>query len=137
MAVLATKIEIIHLNNSNSSFEVMHKLRCKRFPNRTTPEESGTRVSPQKRSVDVAKDDETDAKERHETDGDDGENVESDDKQKLLSRVVIGDKFDWQMTEIFGPERSGRSRALCCPDPTSVYVVPSDKDLVLLSQVNL
>jgi len=27
MAVLATKIEIIHLNNSNSSFEVMHKLR--------------------------------------------------------------------------------------------------------------
>ena len=95
---------------------------------RTTQEESVPRVSPQKRNVDISNDDD-DAKERHETDGDEVERGEIDDKQKLLSRSIIGDKFDWQMTEIFGPERSVRSRALCCPDPTSVYVVPSDKHL--------
>jgi hypothetical protein len=51
-----------------------------------------------------------------------------------MSHSIIGDKFDWEMTEICGPElqlQSARGR-LCCPDPTSVFVVLSDKHLVSL-----
>ncbi len=49
-----------------------------------------------------------------------------------MSRSIIGDKFDWELTEISGPElpdKSVRGR-FCCPDPTSVFVVPSDKHVV-------
>ena len=97
-------------------------------------------MSPQKRHVERSNDDDDDAdgKQRHDNDGDDIaadlDNVDGNDRQKLLSRVVIGDKFDWEMTEPCGPEqpeRSGRGRRLlCCPDPTSVYVVPNDQQLV-------
>lgn len=65
------------------------------------------------------------------------EGDDQDDRKKLFARAIIGDKFDWEITEVVGPEipKNTGLKRMCFSDPESGLVVPSDKQLVNFFQI--
>lgn len=64
----------------------------------------------------------------------DGE--DQNDKKKLFAKAIIGEKFDWEITEVVGPEilRASSFKRMCFPDHEMGISVPSDKQVVVFIQ---